>query len=104
MAHYIVRTLKAVKAGTPGYYDMLCKPLTEDAPAGRRLRMEPEHAKALARKGDVQMLSPVGIKELAEEPAPKPKGSTKAKVPAETQPTYKTRVEKPDTQADPFAG
>lgn len=102
MALYIVRILKDVKAGTPGYYDMIGKPLTQDAPAGRRVRMEPDHAKALARKGDVEMLSPVGIKEMAEEPAPKPASRPKAKPPAEKQPTYKTRVEQPETAADPF--
>jgi hypothetical protein len=103
MALYIVRTRKDVKAGTPGYYDMLGNPIRQDAPAGRRLRMEPDHAKALAHKGDVEMLSPDGVKEMANEPAPKPVSKAKAKPPAEKQPTYKTRVEKPETQADPFA-
>ena len=103
MALYIIRTLKGVKKGTPGYFDMLGKPLMKDALAGQRVRVEREHGLELARKGAAQMLSPDGVKALAAEPAPKPASKAKAKPPAEKQPTYKTRVEKPETQADPFA-
>ena len=93
MAMYVVRALKPIKKGTKGYHDMLCKPLGVDAPAGRRLRMEQDQAIAAVQAGDVEMLSPGGLKVMQTVPAADAPKTTRRK------PTYKTRVETPDTAA-----
>jgi len=93
MAMYVVRALKPIKKGTKHYHDMLCKPLTEDAPPGRRLRMEQDQAIKAAMAGDVEMLSPGGLKDLANAEAIASAPTSRRK------PTYKTRVETPDTAA-----
>lgn len=92
MAYYVVRALGTVKAGSKGYYDMLCAPLREDAPAGRRLRMEKEDAVKAVLAGKVEMLSPDGVRDVAfaralEDAPPAPKRRA----------AYKTRVEQPET-------
>lgn len=84
MVMLVVRALKPVKAKTKGYHDMLCKPIQEDAPPGRRLRMEESDAVKAVLAGTVEMLSPGGHK-LVEDAAKAPKKAT-----------YKTRVEKPE--------
>lgn len=94
MTMYVVRALKPIKKGTKGYHDMLCKPLGVDAPVGRRLRMEQDQAVAAVQAGDVEMLSPGGMKLVAEAPAATPAPKTTRR-----KPTYKTRVETPDTAA-----
>ena len=91
MTMYVVRALKPIKKGTKHYNDMLCKPLGTDAPVGRRLRMELDQAIAAVQAGDVEMLSPGGMK-LVAEAAAAPKTTRR-------KPTYKTRVETPDTAA-----
>ena len=65
MKTFIVRALKPIKAGTKGFYDMLGVPLTEDCPAGRRVRMECDQSVKAASSGHVEMLSPDGIKALS---------------------------------------
>lgn len=86
MALYVVRLLKPVKAGTKGVYDMIGKPLTADAPPGRRVRMEQADAVKAAQSGHVSMLSPDGLRALREAPPPE-------------KATYKTRQQKADVDA-----
>lgn len=91
MAMYIVQAKEPIKAGTGGVYDMVCMPLKEDVPPGRRVRMDMEDAIAAALLGKVKMLSPDGVREVE-----KRRESGDIPKPKRGRPTYKTRVEKPE--------